>query len=77
MHTNVPIISTADPSWKVCLVDNPGFGEALQEDMMEKTKIGLATSSAYVYLVSYSHIGDATDAESFRCIYKQEKDMGN
>ena len=72
---NIPAIEQAaatDSSWDIYLVDNPGFGEAHSQEIMQVTESAMATSSAYIYIVAYGQIGDGKDRDCFKFIYNKD-----
>ena len=71
LHVNAPVLSGVPPGWRVCLVDNPGFGEAKQhvEQLAERA---MKISSAYVYLLTTKSVGDKVDAEAFRNLAERD-----
>lgn len=57
------------------MTDNPGFGEAHQEYIIQLAKTSLKTSTAYLYVVDVGQLQDKVDAHSFKLLHA--KDKGN
>ena len=53
-------------------MDNPGFGEGNQEEIMMNARASLTTSSAYVYIMSYTHLEDEKDTVALKHIYQKD-----
>ncbi len=65
--------TSAPPSWTLLLVDNPGLGEVSEHSrIMEQAELGLAVGSAFVFIVSYTHLDDAEDVAALKQIYKKD-----
>ncbi len=65
--------TSAPPSWTLLLVDNPGLGEVSDHSrIMEQAELGLAVGSAFVFIVSYTHLDDAEDVAALKQIYEKD-----
>ena len=72
LYVHAPVLSGAPDGWKVCLVDNAGFGEAT-EHIAQLASRNMRLSSAYIYLVSADCLHDAVDSESYKTLSIQDK----
>lgn len=69
----VPALSGAPQGWTVCLVDNPGFGEAKQH-VLQLAERSMRCSSAYIYLSETTSLGGTVDARAYRTIADQDRE---
>ncbi len=61
-----------EEGWRVCLLDNPGFGE----DNVGVQQIAMAAvgpSAAYMFLTTIDSIGGTTNAKFFRDLKMRDK----
>ena len=56
----------------MCLVDNPGFGEAKQH-VLQLAERSMRCSSAYIYLSETTSLGGTVDARAYRTIADQDR----
>ena len=74
LYAHVPMLARAPAGWQLAFVDTPGFGEANMDNVTSISKKLLTTSSAYLYIVDVTSVGDETDAINMKCLF--ERDQG-
>ena len=74
LYAHVPMLARAPAGWQLAFVDTPGFGEANMDNITSISKKLLTTSSAYLYIIDVTSVGDETDAINMKCLF--ERDQG-
>ena len=73
LYAHVPILEEAPAGLSLALVDTPGFGEANVDHVALLTDTLFNTSSAYLYIMDGRQMGDATDAENVKRLYRKDR----
>lgn len=73
MYAHVPILENVPAGWHLVLVDTPGFGEANMKNITSLATKLLNTSSAYLYIVDVTSIGDELDATNMKCLFERDQ----
>ena len=61
--------------WELSILDNPGYGEADQEGMMQETETTMKTSSALLYVMDVGQLQDSEDARRLKQLYTADKGL--
>ena len=73
---NIPILSSVQTPWKVYLVDNPGFDDAVS-GITAVAEVAMKTASAYMYILDYNILQSQSDTEHFKLLYDKDPGMQN
>ena len=73
LYAHVPLLENVPAGWNLVLVDTPGFGEANMENITSLATKLLNTSSAYLYIVDVTSIGDEIDARNWKCVCDRDQ----
>ena len=73
LYANVDILKAAPAGFSLVLVDTPGFGEANMDHITELAKTLFNTSSAYLYVMDITQMGDITDSQYLKQLSQRDE----
>ena len=73
LFASIPIIKEPPGTdWKIYLIDTPGFGDA-NKGVSDLATTAVTSSSSYVYIMNYKHLGDEEDTRAFKLMAAKDK----
>lgn len=69
------MLSGVERGWELSILDNPGYGEANQEDMMQETETTMKTSSALLYVMDVGQLQDSEDARRLQQLHTADEGL--